>query len=128
MVYARSWDVCEDECLRVAVRSHGRSWEDVSGGVPGRSAESCRIRWRKIRGSGAGGGIPPVGGGSEPPDASCNMQPFGCMRPLKMSAAALQRSPSGGRPWDYVVRRSLKAKASFESRRVSARQLRLIRN
>ena len=39
MVYTRPWDVCEDECLRVAVGLHGRSWEDVSGGVPGRSAE-----------------------------------------------------------------------------------------
>ena len=60
MVYTRPWDVCEDERLRVAVRTHGRRWEDVSGDVPGRSAESCRIRWRKIRGAGAGGGLPPV--------------------------------------------------------------------
>ena len=41
-----SWSPQEDATLVKLVEQHGaRNWSLISGGIPGRSGKSCRLRW-----------------------------------------------------------------------------------
>ena len=115
------WSESEDAALRAAVGRVGMAWVSLAAEFPGRSAHALRRRWKET----AGG---ETGGSTEAAEL-----PVFCFEDKDEEAivvlpSAVGRSVYGGRPWDYVVRRSLRWECHPNSRAPTERQLRLVRN
>lgn len=49
LVERKEWNATEDDQIRAAVKKYGFKWRLVAGDVPGRSDDSVRNRWNRIR-------------------------------------------------------------------------------
>ena len=115
------WSESEDAALRAAVGRNGMAWVSLVSRFPGRTADALRRRWSDISGGEVGGPVETV------------EFPVGCFDsceggPIEVLATTAGRSVHGGRPWDYVIRRSARWGSCIRSRAPTDRQLRLVRN
>ena len=125
---AMNWSDVELQVLQGAVARHGTNWASIHAAcvLPGRSADAARRRWREL--------LPTLTNScsskvlhlaidipSEPaPPPSPLPSHLRPRRPRSGSAHA-------GRPWDYVVRRSIEQGVTT-NRELTSRQLQLIKN